>query len=302
MDSSNRSSPPPDLPQAVTASLAPSRSTSHDPWLVAQLLRLRHQNEELSRRVTQLLTQVAASDPQPQPARDGSMRELVARLNEQQDQIDQVEKALTKLSRTQFKANTLGEAQVEQVAAVLKALQQTNARHEAEQQGQRIARHEQDARARHEARTAVVMEMLPILDGLNAALESGERLLHRDEEAQPTADPGVWARFSRWLEGTPPVQGSPSRSPIRGRAGSMGWHWCRSATNSSWPMKRFTPLRKAVAALIPVYTLRSRRRRAMMWRRAPSSRCCARATSRANASCVLPRWWWHGTHRGGRVI
>ncbi|MCB0078238.1 MAG: nucleotide exchange factor GrpE [Anaerolineales bacterium] len=212
MDSSNRSSPPPDLPQAVTASLAPSRSTSHDPWLVAQLLRLRHQNEELSRRVTQLLTQVAASDPQPQPARDGSMRELVARLNEQQDQIDQVEKALTKLSRTQFKANTLGEAQVEQVAAVLKALQQTNARHEAEQQGQRIARHEQDARARHEARTAVVMEMLPILDGLNAALESGERLLHRDEEAQPTADPGVWARFSRWLEGTPPVQGSPSRS------------------------------------------------------------------------------------------
>jgi molecular chaperone GrpE (heat shock protein) len=78
----------------------------------------------------------------------------LARLGEQ----------LSKLGREQYKSNTLAQVQAERLQAILESLQTAMTRQEAAQQ-----------EAVQKARLDVLKTLLPVLDGLEAGLESGER-------------------------------------------------------------------------------------------------------------------------------
>ncbi len=84
-----------------------------------------------------------------------------------------LEKQISKLGREQFKANALMEAQQQQIQAALEQLRQQDERREKER-AELLARREAELT---EARLQLVQRLLPVLDGLDEALASGERLL-----------------------------------------------------------------------------------------------------------------------------
>jgi molecular chaperone GrpE len=122
--------------------------------------------------------------------------ELAARLT-QQGALDganlgQLGEQLSKLGKVQFKANTLLEAQVEQTQETLAALQKTIAH----QDDLIAALSEHQREAVQAARSDLILAMLPALDGLEAALESGRRQIEQfggTEEARAT--------LAAWLDG-----------------------------------------------------------------------------------------------------
>ncbi len=86
-----------------------------------------------------------------------------------------LEKQISKLGREQFKANALMEAQQQQIQAALEQLRQQDERRERER-AELLARRPAELA---EARLQVVQRLLPVMDGLDEALVSGERLLER---------------------------------------------------------------------------------------------------------------------------
>ncbi len=90
-----------------------------------------------------------------------------------QDALATLEKQISRAGREQLKANSLTEAQIEQVAAILEELRTDNSRRDLEITLLR----EQHAAAQKTARLEVIQSILPALDGLDEALRSGQQLL-----------------------------------------------------------------------------------------------------------------------------
>ena len=105
------------------------------------------------------------------PEGDGAQGDLVAL----RQGLAALEKQISRAGREQLKANSLAEAQLEQLAAALELLRTADARRDAEV----ASVHEQARDARAAARLEVVRALLPALDGLDEALRSGERLLEQ---------------------------------------------------------------------------------------------------------------------------
>jgi len=84
-------------------------------------------------------------------------------------------KQVSKLGREQFKLNALFEKQQAQVQAALDQLRAQDARREQERADWLARRPAEQA----EARLLVAQRLLPVLDGLDEAIASGERLLER---------------------------------------------------------------------------------------------------------------------------
>jgi molecular chaperone GrpE len=102
------------------------------------------------------------------------------------DGLAALEKQLNRLGREQYKANTLAEAQAERLAASLETLQATLARQEADQK-----------EAVRQARLEILKALLPVLDGLEAALRSGGRYAWRlYQQGSPEAP-----ILTAWLDG-----------------------------------------------------------------------------------------------------
>jgi len=122
--------------------------------------------------------------------------ELAVRLTQQGTldgaDLNQLGEQLSKLGKVQFKANTLLEAQVEQTHETLAALQKTIAR----QDDLIAALSEHQREAVQAARSDLILAMLPALDGLEAALESGRRQI---EQFGGTEE--VRATLAAWLDG-----------------------------------------------------------------------------------------------------
>lgn len=96
-----------------------------------------------------------------------------------QAQVEQLDETFKRLSRTQFKANSLTESkeqQVERALATLQELATRRARLE-EAQGEQVA--QQVERVRRTARSEFAAELLPALDSLELALDHGAALLAR---------------------------------------------------------------------------------------------------------------------------
>jgi molecular chaperone GrpE len=101
--------------------------------------------------------------------------ELVA----ERDQLASLEETIRKLSRTQFKSNTLGETREQQIGNALATLQEIATRREQRQESQVQRTNQQLAEARSEGRSLMAAELLPALDSVELALESGQQLLAR---------------------------------------------------------------------------------------------------------------------------
>ena len=102
------------------------------------------------------------------------------------DGLAALEKQVAKLGREQYKANTLAEAQAERLRAAQAALEASASSQAATQ-----------AAAVQAARRDILQALLPVLDGLEAGLQSGARhtvRLHRQ------GSPEV-ATLAAWLDG-----------------------------------------------------------------------------------------------------
>jgi molecular chaperone GrpE (heat shock protein) len=118
--------------------------------------------------------------------------ELAARLTRQDApdgaSLSELGQQLSKLGKVQFKANTLLEAQVEQQKEALSALQKSVARQDELLAG--LAGRQQEAI--EATRRDMVLAMLPVLDGLDAALENGQRQIPRLQAADAQATLAAW--------------------------------------------------------------------------------------------------------------
>ena len=95
------------------------------------------------------------------------------------EQVASLEETLKKLTRTQFKTNTLGESKEQQVSSALATLQTIATNRERVQESLNARSAQQLTQTRAEARAELAAELLPALDSLEMALESGATLLDR---------------------------------------------------------------------------------------------------------------------------
>jgi molecular chaperone GrpE len=151
--------------------------------------------------VEQLLQSVAR---QPQLER---LIEVVAG----QAALDELADSLKKLTRTQFKANTLAESKEQQVESALGTLREIATRRTPPTEQPPVQSSQQQlATARREARAEFAAELLPALDSVELAFTNGRLLLERQQanltnvvapRATPppaplaTPTPGFWQRM-----------------------------------------------------------------------------------------------------------
>lgn len=196
------------------------------PQVRAHLQRVATQVEQVERQLDRVLDDVQLSseqvtaltrhltDSDSSRVLDERLSDILVSLETNQEQLDALANTVSKLSRTQFKSNTLAESKEAQIETALETLQDI-ATHREEWQTER--REEWERRleeARTEARAAFVADILPVLDGLEMALDSGYSLLGRWkgslQEDGPTARERTVLQRLRWaLSGEPPPEEWP---------------------------------------------------------------------------------------------
>lgn len=179
---------------------------SQNEILQEQLARLLEETQEHSIQVAALTHHFTGE--KASAARHAQQAEIVTRLETLQEQLDELNKTVTKLSRSQFKSNTLTESREQQVSNSLSTLQEIATRREEIGAEREMAQQRRLAQLRSDARGALAADLLPSLDGLELALEHAPQLLaeqHRREEAvrseylrrQQTPQPSVWSNLRR---------------------------------------------------------------------------------------------------------
>jgi molecular chaperone GrpE (heat shock protein) len=107
-------------------------------------------------------------------------------------EVGELVEHMGRLARVQFKANTLQEATLEQQRATLATLQATSAR----QEGMIAALHQNHRKDIELARHDLLLAMLPVVDGLEAAVASGRR-----QVARMASGGDAHIALSAWVEG-----------------------------------------------------------------------------------------------------
>ncbi len=187
---------------------------------------LRHLTDpERGQAIAERLAELSASQESAQAQWLAVADRLSAGLNE-------VTQALARLNRTQFRANTLAEMKDQQVTSALETLREVAARRE---QLQEARAQQEQARAtalRSEGRSEFAADLLPVLDGLELALESGRSLLERQRSRQaeatqvtPPTPPTFWQRlaWALWGRGLPPGTMAPAPPATDLIAGVEAW-------------------------------------------------------------------------------
>ena len=124
-----------------------------------------------------------------------------ADLEASRERLDDLAGTVTKLSRTQFKANALTEGQADRIDRALEALQEVAARRD---EAQAARAREDPARleaARQDARRDLAADFLPVLDGIERALENGSALLGRQGQGASRERRPFWQRLAGAPEG-----------------------------------------------------------------------------------------------------
>ena len=234
----------PNFPSSDTGLLA-SQPLSQGYWV-----RITSQMDHLQASLDEVLAITAAGSSQVEallrhltdPARSQAFDERLAGLlagheaGQEQWQalsngLNDLAQTVAKLSRTQFKSNTLAEMKDQHVATALGTLQDVAARREQLQEARTSVEQERMASLRVEARSEFAADLLPALDGLEMALESGRDLLTRRraqkvkavQSAIPEPSPvrsSLWQRlaWALWGRGLPPgalPSSAPATAPIR---------------------------------------------------------------------------------------
>jgi molecular chaperone GrpE len=229
--------------------------------LAGYLLRLSDQADRLQMRLDGLAANVQTNgehvaaltrhmaDPSAMQRLDERLAEVAVGLDTGQERMDdlarQVEAlsgTVTKLARTQFKSNTLTENKDQQVTSALATLQDIIARGEEAGRANITQGNARLAELRASARSELAVELLPGVDGLEMALESGQTMLARQrqkllaaaESAQASAgsEPprrGTWQRLREAFLGDPllpqpvaTIERSPAEEP-ENLAALEGW-------------------------------------------------------------------------------
>ena len=168
-----------------------------------------HTLDGVQERLAELTSQVEAGREQLD-ALTNQMADLASR-----QQLAELATSVTKLGRTQFKSNALGESKEEQVERSLKTLQDMLTRREERQEQVGQQRQERLDEVRQEARCELAADLLPALDSIELALESGEALVRQQkqgiatwrascapqnpEEQTPLASTGIWQKLrTKW--------------------------------------------------------------------------------------------------------
>ena len=112
--------------------------------------------------------------------------------------LDDLAGTVTKLSRTQFKANTLTEGQAARIDSALEALREIATRRDEAQAAHLDGDRARLETARREARRDLAADFLPVLDGIERALDNGSALLGRRqrEEEPPRERKPFWQRLT----------------------------------------------------------------------------------------------------------
>jgi molecular chaperone GrpE len=203
-------------------------------------VRLTNQIDRLQASVDDVLAMTEASESQVEallryltdPARGQALDERLADLFAGQEagqeqwqalagSLNDLGQTVAKLNRTQFKSNALAEMKDQHVTTALGTLQEVAARREQVQEARTQQEHERVAALRIEALGEFAADLLPTLDGLEMALDSGRALLarRRNQEAEamqraqvysvssapPPIAPGFWQRlaWALWGRGLP---------------------------------------------------------------------------------------------------
>jgi molecular chaperone GrpE len=183
------------------------------------------------------------TDPARSQALDERLASLLVSQEAGQEQwralassLNDLGQTVAKLNRTQFKSNALAEMKDQQVTTALGTLQEVAARRDQAQEARSQREQERAAILQAEARGEFAADLLPALDGLEMALESGRAFLERrkqesealrraGEQAVPAAPspapPTFWQRlaWALWGRGLPPGAAAPSAPaplPFRG--------------------------------------------------------------------------------------
>ncbi|MBS1251420.1 MAG: Protein GrpE [Anaerolineales bacterium] len=157
-----------------------------------QITHLMHQTEALQRQLERLDQRSSFGNEQletllqhlPDVANwagplDQRLAELTTWAEQNRDELTELEKNIRKLSRTQFKSNSLAESQQERLQSALGTLQDLAARKQEAAERAWQEQREASETARREARVAMTIDLFPALDGLESALESGRAFLER---------------------------------------------------------------------------------------------------------------------------
>jgi molecular chaperone GrpE len=210
----------------------------------AQVERLMTDTTEANSQVTVLVRHL--TDPHPLQAVHERLAELGGQVEAHREQLDllanklaelagreqlaELANTITRLGRTQFKSNTLGETKEQQLERSLVTLQDLVTHREQLQAQWGHRRQEQFEEVRQEARGELAAELLPALDSVELALASGQALLHQQRqeiaawdqqqvstpqqgEPLPSAT-GIWRKLRLPFTGqAAPVSSTPQERP-----------------------------------------------------------------------------------------
>lgn len=110
------------------------------------------------------------------------LTEFSTKLEKSSEQLAELERNITKLNRVQYKANTLSEAQEQKTTTLLTTLQETIKQQEKQIEENIIAKEELLTKEKKQALSAFALNILPVLDGIESAINNGYTLLKRKDK------------------------------------------------------------------------------------------------------------------------
>jgi molecular chaperone GrpE (heat shock protein) len=184
----------------------------------AQVERLMAEASTSSSQFTVLLRHM--TDPQPLQGVHERLVALLEHVENQQEQLNlvvsklpeladkeqltELSGTLTRLGRTQFKSNALGETREQHIERSLNTLQELLAQRELQHTQSQHGLEEQLETVRQEARGELAAALLPALDSVDLALASGQALVVRQRQ-ELTAWEQEQARATQVSEVPPPA-------------------------------------------------------------------------------------------------
>lgn len=144
-------------------------------WEVARLMR---ETQVSNSKITALAKHLIHSETSKHLHE--SLAECVTQIETGQEKLDELTNTVKKFTRTQFKSNTLNESKEQQFSETLSLLRDIVTKHEEVKETQKIEEHQRLAELRVKARGELAADFLPVLDGINMALENGKMFAEKN--------------------------------------------------------------------------------------------------------------------------
>lgn len=111
-----------------------------------------------------------------------NIAELATQTQENNEKIENLAKTIKKISRTQYKSNALGQSKEKQTQEAIDILNDIIKGKESIQQAKKAKEQREIEHLKHQARAEFAADFIPVLDGIEMALEHGNELLEKGEK------------------------------------------------------------------------------------------------------------------------